>query len=1018
MTTLRQLIDSIDDADRREERILSDGPVISLTSDSRRALPGSVFVALRGERVDGHDYIGEAVKNSCCAVVVERAVAVPGGTSVIRVADTHRAYGRMAAALHGYPAHEMTMIGLTGTNGKTTTSWIIEELLIAAGRRPGVIGTVNYRYRDEHGGTVVRDAPLTTPEPVMLHGLLREMKNAGVTDVVMEVSSHALVQKRMAGMAFDAGVFTNLSRDHLDYHRTMDEYFAAKQQLFLDHLQEDGFAVVVVDDDRDRDGEGKIRFGWGSKLAGILTQAGFSPFAVQRRGRSMITCGFEENCMVRAAGLKQDIDGLVCTVLLDGGQLQLHSPLIGRHNVLNMLTAAGVGLGLGMKPEIIGRGLERVRRVPGRLERVRLPRYGGDESGPRVFVDYAHTPEALENVLRTLRPVTDGLLFCVFGCGGDRDRGKRPMMGAVAARFADRIVITSDNPRTENPAAIIREIDAGTKGPDVELTDIQGLFDERSEGKKYAVLEDRRRAIHAVCALAGKDDVVLLAGKGHETYQITADGRRFFDDRLEAGNGRLCWTMDHLLAATAGRLEQPGPVRLLGEISTDTRTLKPGDVFLALKGENFDGHDFVGTAIDKGAAALIVSEPCPTGNAAGVVRVADTLRALGDLAHYRRRALAPDVRVIGITGSSGKTTVKEMTAAIFQKQFEGSGGDPVLKTGGNLNNLIGLPLSLLQLRCGHRTAVMEMGMNRPGEIKRLTGIADPDIGCITNVQTAHIAGLGSIEGVALAKGELFAAMSGRGIRVINYDDPHIRSFGGEYGNNVIGFAVTPDGRRYHPQIRATRIRSLGVEGMRFTLHIGDWRQRITVPATGAHNVANCAAAAAIATAGGVEPEIIVRGLLLYRSGDKRLQISELPGGINVLNDSYNANPSSMAAALRTVMDFGRDCRRIAALGDMLELGESSVAAHRQIGALAAVVGIDYLAVTGSFAGTVAEAACRAGMKKNRIKQCGSTGEAARWIAGLIDGRKVEKGDWLLVKGSRGMRMEQVLTDLHRLLTKD
>jgi MurE/MurF fusion protein len=1014
MTTLRQLIGAIDDADRRGERILPCGPIRFLTSDTREVRQGSVFVALRGGRLDGHDFVGRAVENGCCAVVVERAVEVPDRTSVVRVADTHRAYGRMAAALYGYPAREMTMIGLTGTNGKTTTSWIIEELLIAAGLRPGVIGTVNYRYRDGHGGAVVRDAPLTTPEPILLHELLREMKSAGVTHVVMEVSSHALVQQRLAGMVFDAAVFTNLSRDHLDYHRTMDEYFTAKQRLFMDHLKEEGLAVVVVDDDREVTGEGGT--GWGGRLAGNLRQAGFVPFtAVQRQGRSLITCGLRQDSMVRAGSLKQDIDGLVCTILLDGERLRLHSPLIGRHNVLNMLTAAGVGLGLGMKPEIIRRGLERIRRVPGRLERVRLPSFAGDESNPRVFVDYAHTPEALENVLLTLRPVTKGMLVCVFGCGGDRDRGKRPMMGEAAARLADRLLITSDNPRTEDPAAIIREIEAGVGKLDVELTDIPGLFGERSRRKKYTVLEDRRQAIHAACALAGKDDVVLIAGKGHERYQITAAGKRFFDDRLEAGNGRLRWTMDHLLAATGGSLEQSGSSGLLGEISTDTRTLKPGDVFLALKGESFDGHDFVETAIDRGAAALIVNKLCAAGSVAGVIRVADTLRALGDLAHYRRRALAADVQVIGITGSSGKTTVKEMTAAIFQTQFVGSDGEPVLKTGGNLNNLIGLPLSLLQLRCGHRTAVMEMGMNRPGEIQRLTAIADPDIGCITNVQTAHLEGLGSIEGVARAKGELFGTMPGRSIRVINFDDPHIRSMGVEHGNNVIGFAVTPDGRRYHPQVRATRIRSLGEAGMRFTLHVGEWRRRITVPATGAHNVANCAAAAAIAIAGGVDPETIARGLLRYRSGDKRLEISDLPGGIKVLNDSYNANPSSMAAALRTVKDFGRDCRRIAALGDMLELGESSVAAHRQIGALAAKVGIDYLVVTGIFAGTVAEAARRAGMQKNRVKQCGSAGEAARWIAGLIDDRKVGKGDWLLVKGSRGMRMEQVLTDLHRLL---
>ncbi|MFA5716361.1 MAG: UDP-N-acetylmuramoyl-L-alanyl-D-glutamate--2,6-diaminopimelate ligase [Desulfobulbaceae bacterium] len=1015
MSTLQKLIDALDDADLVGERIPGNGPVADLTADSRRVRQGSVYVALRGERLDGHHYLGEAAAKGCRAVVVERDAAVPGDIPAVRVADTRRAYGKMAAALFDYPARRMTMIGLTGTNGKTTTSWLVEEVLRAAGRRPGVIGTVNYRYWDASSVPIVRDAPLTTPEPVMLHGLLREMCDAGVTDVIMEVSSHALVQQRMAGLVFDAAVFTNLSRDHLDYHHTMEEYFAAKQILFLDHLKENGLGVIVVDNDGAA-GPGE-RAGWGRRLATVLTERGFAPSGAGRRARALITCGMHEGCTVRAAGLKQGIDGLDCTLLLGDGRLPLHSPLIGFHNLLNMMTAAGVGLGLGIDTAAIVRGLERVRGVPGRLERVRLPAPGGAGNGPAIFVDYAHTPDALINVLQTLRPVTAGLLICVFGCGGDRDRGKRPMMGEAAAKLADRVLITSDNPRTEEPAAIIREIEAGVRRLGCTLSDIPGLFDRKAGESRYAVVEDRRQAIHTACARASRDDVVLIAGKGHETYQISAAGRLFFDDRLEAGNGRLRWTMEHLLAATSGRLEQPGPVGLLGEISTDTRTIRPGDVFLALRGENFDGHDFVQAALEKGAGAVIVSEPVRAGSpGAAVVRVSDTLRALGDLAHYRRRALAPDVQVIGITGSSGKTTVKEMTAAIFQQLFAGSGGEPVLKTGGNLNNLVGLPLSLLQLRCGHRTAVMEMGMNRPGEIARLTSIAEPDIGCITNVQTAHLEGLGSIDGVARAKGELFGAMSDRGVRVINCDDPHIRPFGGKNGNNVIGFAVTPDGRRYHPQVRATRIHGLGEAGMRFTLHIGEWRRRITVPAAGAHNVANCAAAAAIAVAGGVAPETIVHGLLQYRCGDKRLQISQLPGGLNVLNDSYNANPASMAAALRTVMGFGRDCLRIAALGDMLELGESSEEAHRGIGALAAELGIDYLAVTGDFAGTVAEAARKAGMGKNRIKRCATAGDAARWIAGLIAGEKAGKGDWLLIKGSRGMRMEQVLTSLQRLLT--
>jgi len=310
-----------------------------------------------------------------------------------------------------------------------------------------------------------------------------------------------------------------------------------------------------------------------------------------------------------------------------------------------------------------------------------------------------------------------------------------------------------------------------------------------------------------------------------------------------------------------------------------------------------------------------------------------------------------------------------------------------------------------------------MGMNRPGEIEQLTRIADPDIGCITNVQAAHLEGLGSIEGVARAKGELFATMPEKGIRVVNYDDPNTRKLGDQYGNSVIGFAVTPVGRRHRPEVRATRIVGLGESGMRFTLHIRNWRQRITIPATGFHNVANCTAAAAIAAASGVEPESIVAGLVRFKPSDKRMEKCTLPGGINVVNDSYNANPASMAAALRTVVTHGRGCRRIAVLGDMLELGDGAPQAHSAIGNLVAELGYDFLAVTGAFADAVAESAKRSGMESGRIMVCSDTEAVADWIAALARKDRLHEGDWLLIKGSRGMRMERVLEFLQQQMER-
>lgn len=1012
MTTLHQLVNAISGSGVDLAQI-PDCAVTAVTSDSRQVRPGCLFVALRGVKQDGHAYVAQALLSGCCAVVVEQEMPVAGAAPIIRVSDSHQAYGQLAAAFFGYPARKLNLVGLTGTNGKTTTSWIIEEMLRAQGKQVGVIGTVNYRYTDSEGRSVVRDAPLTTPEPMELQALLREMRDRGVTHVVMEVSSHALVQKRLAGLRFDVGVFTNLSRDHLDFHGSMDAYFAAKQLLFSDFFQPEGIAVIVTGTAIQASGAAND---WGRQLLAILRQQGFGEYGPHGLGRTVLTCGLAGESSVRATNCRQGLHGFQADFQLGGEILALRSQLIGGHNVLNMLAAAGVGVALGLPLARIVSGLQGVGQVPGRLERVQLPPYTGDADQPRIFVDYAHTPDALENVLRTLRPVTPGRLFCVFGCGGDRDRGKRPMMGKAAAELADRIVLTSDNPRSEDPAVILAEIETGVRQAGVAKVPLADLFVSDSQPGKYSVAPDRREAIHVICALAGGQDVVLIAGKGHETYQITSTGKHFFDDRLEAKNAMLRWTVERLGQATSGTLQRPGESLLLGGISTDTRTLQPGDIFLALQGENYNGHDFVKTAVDKGAAALIVSAPFAVDDRrVTIIQVEDTLRAYGALARFRRGLLSPQIQVVAITGSSGKTTVKEMAAAIFDMQYGAAANGPVLKTQGNLNNLVGLPRTLLQVHAGHRVAVLEMGMNRPGEIRCLAEAADPDIGCITNVQEAHLEGLGNIVGVARAKGELFAAMRPDGVRIVNCDDARIRALARQHGGRTVSFAVTPTGRKCRPEVRVTRMVSLGEAGMRFTLHIGTWRERLTVPATGAHNVCNCAAAAAIATAAGLAPEVIVRGLASYSSGDKRLQIVPLPGGISLLNDSYNANPGSMAAALRTVSTFGKNCRRLAVLGDMLELGQGVAGAHRQVGAMVAALGLDYLAVTGEQAALVAEAARAGGMAGERIKVCAGTDEVARWLVQLIEQRKIQQGDWILLKGSRGMRMERVLASLTELL---
>lgn len=456
------------------------------------------------------------------------------------------------------------------------------------------------------------------------------------------------------------------------------------------------------------------------------------------------------------------------------------------------------------------------------------------------------------------------------------------------------------------------------------------------------------------------------------------------------------WTLDQVLLATGGRYLQGQLYGGFRSIVTDSRQVQAGDLFVALVGESFDGHTFLGEAVKKGAAGLLVSGAPAQKFPVPVVLVESTERALGDLAAFRRNQMS-NLRLLAITGSSGKTTVKEMTAAILGQ------GQPILKTQGNFNNLIGLPLSLLPVSYRHRFAVLEMGMNHPGEIARLTEIADPDIACIVNVQAAHLEGLGSVEGVAKAKGELFAGLKNWGKLVVNVDDPRVRALAKNKVQEQITF-----GRRPGADVRATYIRNRGLAGMSYTLTIGLEQARVNIAALGAHNVSNSLAAAALAHAAGIGLAEIVAGLAAFRAEARRGQLQLLANGLHLLNDCYNANPASMVAGLTTVSALRGKNKCVAVLGDMLELGEYSGAAHAEIGEAAARLGFDYLLVVGRWAATVVAAAHGQAMAAARAVAFADKAALTDHLQKLIASGQVAAGDLLFVKGSRGMRMETII----------
>ncbi|MBF0229971.1 MAG: UDP-N-acetylmuramoyl-L-alanyl-D-glutamate--2,6-diaminopimelate ligase [Desulfamplus sp.] len=1123
-----------------------DPEITSIHSNASEVKPGGLFIAIKGFKTDGHNYIGRAISNGAVAIITEqkigkteiaesvtpdmvsseilsnfstqKLVSPPVNTDnhlismpiVVEVQDTRKAMSSIAARFYGNPSDNITLIGITGTNGKTTTAFLIESILKAAGCKTGVIGTVNYRYNDQ-----IFENPVTTPESIDLHKILALMKDAGVTHVVMEVSSHAIDLHRVRDCEFDVGVFTNLTQDHLDYHKTMPAYFACKKSFFTKQLKKGkkgkkSVAVINVNDSYGRQ----------------LTESGLEIRTITV-GTDIPTNSSHTFNNIWSSSIKDNISGLKGNLHINSegdtdSFITFESKLTGSFNLENILCAVGAAYAIGISPEIIKNGIESCNGVPGRLERVEVPAlervenlYSRDGFNRYVFVDYAHTPDALESILKTLKMRAPARLISIFGCGGDRDKTKRPIMGEIACRYSDITIITSDNPRSENPDTIISEI-------------IKGIPER--DPQKIIVEPDRAKALEIAVNISEPNDIIVAAGKGHETYQITAQGKIDFDDRVilrdalsklscqkaSSSQKPISWSVADILNALeiskcgsreiseydSRKISEFGSGKIsecsssfeeitFTSVSTDSRTITKDELFVALKGERFDGHTFIfdlinrgvrGFVVEKGFYELLTSPNLSAYSPAmpplylelckniGELKshlekpicffpVDDTLTALGMLARFQR--VRSRVKVVAITGSNGKTTTRKMTASIFEQHFK------TLSTQGNLNNEIGVPLTLLKLSKEHEWAVIEMGMNHPGEISRLSKIACPDIAIITNTTDAHLEGLGTVEDVARAKAEIVEGMNQGSTIIINRDDPRwqiIAEQADKFPNisNKIFFGL---GKISHFSAQDT---AFNQDGISFSLCINLNQEtkycglQIKTPAR--FMLQNAIAASAAAFAAEIPESSIRKGLLAFEPASGRMKIIDFPLSLSnplqwlhIIDDTYNANPGSVKAAIETLKNLSSqnshlnkvgesidDGEAIAVLGDMLELGEKSPQLHFEIGQEVVKSGISRLYAYGDMALEIVKGA------KEAIKICKTAllesnifhGTKEEIIEALLQymkrvektlqnnnlqeiektektgNKKMQKGEaniWILIKGSRGMKMEIVVQALMKQL---
>ncbi|HRL23049.1 MAG TPA: bifunctional UDP-N-acetylmuramoyl-L-alanyl-D-glutamate--2,6-diaminopimelate ligase MurE/UDP-N-acetylmuramoyl-tripeptide--D-alanyl-D-alanine ligase MurF [Alcaligenes sp.] len=897
-------------------------PTADLCLDSRQIKAGDVFFACLGHGGDGRQYEAQAVRQGAVAIVREQSEqAADPGVPVLQVAGLNALLGEVAHQWWGRPSESMTVVAVTGTNGKTSSVQWVASALNHSHVPCGTIGTLGVTLPDGSnlGGV------LTTPDVLTMHRSLAAIRAQGGNAVALEASSIGLEQGRLDGVRIDIAGFTNLTHDHLDYHETMQAYKQAKLRLFgWPGLRS---AVVNADDEMGRE----------------LMQAELSARVVSY---SMS----QPDVDLLADDVHTGADGQVFNLITPHGTAQILTHLLGEHNVANLLLVAGVLQEVGWPVSKIARIMAKLVSVPGRLQIVDpLIAAGRQQPVPLVVVDYAHTADALERALEALRDVAKvrgGKLVCVFGCGGNRDTAKRPVMGEIAARLADSVIVTTDNPRFEDPAEIIRQILAGMPGT-------------------AHVQADRARAILASVWAAKPNDIVLLAGKGHETYQEVRGERHVFDDR-DWAQAALCWLRG-------------------ARLNSDTRKLTKGDIFLALHGEQFDGHDYLDKAKEQGAAAAIVAQRQASVDLPQIV-LGDTRHALLALADQWRARFA--IPLIGVTGSNGKTTTKEMIAAILRAWL---GEAHSLATQGNLNNDLGVPLSVLRLTPDHKAAVLEMGMNHPGEIAVLAAIVRPTIALVNNAQREHQEFMHSVEAVARENGAVIDFLPPDGQLVIPADD----EFSALWAEQAVERRVLRFGLSGQEDVFAA---DMFVEPARtrFVLNVAGRSAAVALNSPGLHNLRNALAAAACAHAAGAPLEVIVQGLESFRPVSGRMQPKLLSTGYQLIDDTYNANPDSVRAAIEVLAQLTG--RKVLVLGNMAEVGENSSELHAEVGAYAKERGVDELLTLGGDASHAAQAFGA------RAHQFNGFEDMVAYLLALEPAH-------ILVKGSRSARMERVVAAL-------
>ncbi len=920
--------------------VFEEQSITGISLSAQNVQKGNLFVAVQGTKKDGADFIDLAIQNGAVAVLADRT-NLTSKLPVLVVENANHTAAKIADLL--YPTPDLTKIAVTGTNGKTSTVYFVREILNNLGRCAASLGTIGI-----DSPVLKKSGSMTTPDCVTLHQSLKELADKGVRYVAMEASSHGLAQGRLDGISFAASGFTNLTRDHLDYHGTMENYLSAKTRLFAERTASDGTVVLNADVPQYQ------------MLRSIAEKQNIRVLSYGQNGQEL-----------QLVSQKPTAGGQEVVLKVLGQEYTVSLSVFGNFQVMNILCAVGLCLGLHFKVSDIMAVLPALKAPDGRMEAVTTV------NGARVFVDYAHTPDALERVLTSLRAHTQNRLICVFGCGGNRDTGKRAQMGAIADRLADVVYVTDDNPRFEEPADIRNAImEACPNGIECRSR-IEAVF----------------LALHELKA----GDICVICGKGHETGQTVRETVYHYNDKVEvlaqsaAFEKEILWSHQELSLALNTSVD--ASIQATG-VSIDTRTLMPGDLFIAVKGENTDGHQYVKTALDKGAIACITDHLMTDILPEKQIAVSDTTDALEALARFAR--MRSEAVFIGVTGSSGKTTTKEMLKTVLSEQ------GVTFATGGNFNNQIGVPLTLARMPKNTEYAVIEMGMNHFGEMAYLSDIVRPNHTVITMVGGAHREYFKDDAAIAEAKAEIYTFADINGTAVLNIESPSYAYLHEQANARGIRHIVS-FGQKKGADFELTNC-AVSAEKTVVTFRWNGLEYTYNIHFAGRHFALDSLAVLAMIDAVGASVEQALKDIdktmpVAGRGATEKVQVNGKT--ILLIDDAYNANPISMAASVQT-LGAHQNTRRVAVLGDMLELGAESQTFHKNLAPILIANKINQVFTVGTD--------MKALFLSLPKEMQGESVLSAEEIIPILN-KNLKDGDTVLVKASNGTGLKKVIAAL-------